>query len=139
MTSTVTRSQSNRAPLGCGGTGDLHHGCAADKSVYIEPHSSLNTSCISKYHVFLGKKAVKMNVSAGVEASRVLSCILFILFSLLHPLFSFSPIFLFAPPPNDSPSHCLPEIISWLLKNNFKSKSARGMNNFGVNCTMEVD
>ncbi len=32
MASTVTRSQSNRAPLGCGGTGDLHHGCAADKS-----------------------------------------------------------------------------------------------------------
>ncbi len=31
-TSTVTRSQSNRAPLGCGGTGDLHHGCVADKS-----------------------------------------------------------------------------------------------------------
>ncbi len=29
MASTVTRSQSNRAPLGCGGTGDLHHGCAA--------------------------------------------------------------------------------------------------------------
>ncbi len=27
MTSTVTRSQSNRAPLGCGGTGDSHHGC----------------------------------------------------------------------------------------------------------------
>ncbi len=32
MASTVTRSQSNRAPLGCGGTGDLHHRCAADKS-----------------------------------------------------------------------------------------------------------
>ncbi len=32
MASTVTRSQSNRAPLGCGGMGDLHHGCAADKS-----------------------------------------------------------------------------------------------------------
>ncbi len=32
MDSTVTRSQSNRAPLGCGGTGDLHHGRAADKS-----------------------------------------------------------------------------------------------------------
>ncbi len=32
MASTVTRSQSNRAPLGSGGTGDLHHGCAADKS-----------------------------------------------------------------------------------------------------------
>ncbi len=32
MTSTVTRSPSNRAPLGCGGTGDSHYGCAADKS-----------------------------------------------------------------------------------------------------------
>ncbi len=32
MASIVTRSQSNRAPLGCGGTGDSHHGCAADKS-----------------------------------------------------------------------------------------------------------
>ncbi len=32
MASTVTRSQSNRAPLGCGGTGDSHHGRAADKS-----------------------------------------------------------------------------------------------------------
>ncbi len=28
----VTRSQSNRAPLACGGTGDSHHGCVADKS-----------------------------------------------------------------------------------------------------------
>ncbi len=32
MASTVTRSQSNRAPLGCGGTRDSHHGCADDKS-----------------------------------------------------------------------------------------------------------
>ncbi len=32
MASTVTRSQSNRAPLRCGGTGDSRHGCAADKS-----------------------------------------------------------------------------------------------------------
>ncbi len=32
MSSTVTRSQSNRAPLGCGGTGDSHHGCSDDKS-----------------------------------------------------------------------------------------------------------
>ncbi len=33
MASTVTRSQSNRAPLGCGGTGDLHHGCTS--KVYL--------------------------------------------------------------------------------------------------------
>ncbi len=32
MSSTVTRSQSNRAPLGCDGTRDSHHGCADDKS-----------------------------------------------------------------------------------------------------------
>ncbi len=31
MASTVTKSQSNRAPLGCCGTGDSH-GCAANKS-----------------------------------------------------------------------------------------------------------
>ncbi len=29
MASTVTRSQSNRAPLGCGGTRDSHHGCCS--------------------------------------------------------------------------------------------------------------
>ncbi len=29
MASTVTRSQSDRAPLGCDGTGDSHQGCAA--------------------------------------------------------------------------------------------------------------
>lgn len=29
--SIVTRSQSKRALLGCGGTEDLHHGCATDK------------------------------------------------------------------------------------------------------------
>ncbi len=32
MASTVTRSQSNRAPLGCGWSRDSHHGWAADKS-----------------------------------------------------------------------------------------------------------
>ncbi len=32
MASTITWSQSKRAPLGCGGREDLHHGCAADKS-----------------------------------------------------------------------------------------------------------
>ncbi len=32
IASTVPRYQSNRAPLGCGGTGDSYHGCAADKS-----------------------------------------------------------------------------------------------------------
>ncbi len=32
VASTVTRSQFNRAPLGCGGMGDSLHGCAANKS-----------------------------------------------------------------------------------------------------------
>ncbi len=32
MASTVTGSQSNRAPLGCGGTRDWHHECVVDKS-----------------------------------------------------------------------------------------------------------
>ncbi len=32
LVSTVTRSQSSRAPLGCGGKGDSHHGWAAHKS-----------------------------------------------------------------------------------------------------------
>ena len=32
MASTVTRPQSNRATLGCGGTGDLPYGCADNKS-----------------------------------------------------------------------------------------------------------
>ncbi len=32
MPCTITRSQFNRAPLACGGTGDSHHGCVADKS-----------------------------------------------------------------------------------------------------------
>ncbi|XP_040902829.1 adenine phosphoribosyltransferase [Toxotes jaculatrix] len=43
MASTVTRSQSNRAPLGCGGTGDSHHGCAADESAAaagVQPSTS---------------------------------------------------------------------------------------------------
>lgn len=32
LTSTVTTSLCGRAPLGCGGLGDSHHGCAAKKS-----------------------------------------------------------------------------------------------------------
>lgn len=32
MASIVIRYQSNKTPLGCGGMGDLHHECAADKS-----------------------------------------------------------------------------------------------------------
>lgn len=35
MSSTVTRPQSNRAPLECSGTGDSYHGCPADKSAAI--------------------------------------------------------------------------------------------------------
>ena len=32
---TVTRSQLNKAPLGCGGTGDSQHECKAEKSAAI--------------------------------------------------------------------------------------------------------
>lgn len=35
--STLTGSQSNRAPLQCGGTGDSRHGCAVDKSTVAVP------------------------------------------------------------------------------------------------------
>ncbi len=43
MASTVTSSQSNRAPLGCGGMGDSHHGCAADKSAATDAVMSIWT------------------------------------------------------------------------------------------------
>ncbi len=33
LNSNGPHSQSSRAPLGCGGSGDSHHGCAANKSV----------------------------------------------------------------------------------------------------------
>jgi len=33
MALTITRSQPNRAYLGCGGLGDLHHGCMMQSSV----------------------------------------------------------------------------------------------------------
>ncbi len=42
MASTVTRSQSDRAPLGCGGTEDSHQGCAADKSAATAWCSHIN-------------------------------------------------------------------------------------------------
>ncbi len=48
MTSTVTRSQSNRAPLGCGGTGDSHHGGAADKSAATVWWYHINMTKISE-------------------------------------------------------------------------------------------
>ncbi len=48
MSSTVTRSQSNRAPLGCGGTGDSHHGCADDKSAVTVWCYHINMTKISE-------------------------------------------------------------------------------------------
>ncbi len=45
MASTVTGSQSNRVPLGCGGTGDSHLKCAADKSA----------ATVWSYHVSIDK------------------------------------------------------------------------------------
>lgn len=35
MASIVNKSQSNRAHLGYGGTGDSYYGCAADKSTWM--------------------------------------------------------------------------------------------------------
>jgi len=43
---TVTRFQSNRAPLGCGGTRDSLHRCAADKSAAID---MLSCQCGPKF------------------------------------------------------------------------------------------
>jgi len=40
MASTVSRSQSDKAALGCGRKGDSHHGCGADKS----------TATVWRYH-----------------------------------------------------------------------------------------
>ncbi len=37
---TVTRSRSNRAPLGCGGMGDSYHGCAADVVIFYKKNMS---------------------------------------------------------------------------------------------------
>ncbi len=48
MASTVTRSQSNRALLGCGGTGDSHHGCVADKSAATAWCNHVNMTKISE-------------------------------------------------------------------------------------------
>ncbi len=51
MSSTVTRSQSNRASLGCGGTGDSRHGCADDKSTatawcYHDNMTKISEECL---------------------------------------------------------------------------------------------
>ncbi len=51
MASTVTRSQSNRAPLGCGGTRDSHHGRADDKSAatawcYHDNMTNISEECL---------------------------------------------------------------------------------------------
>ncbi len=48
MASTVTRSQFNRAHFGCGGAGESHHGCAADKSAVTAWSYHVNMDQISK-------------------------------------------------------------------------------------------
>ncbi len=48
MASTVTRSQSNRAPVGCGGTGDSHQGSADDKSAATAWCNHVNMDKISE-------------------------------------------------------------------------------------------
>ncbi len=60
MTSTFTRSQSNRAPLGCGGTRDSHHGCAADKSA----------APVWCYHVNMDQNLIKTLLNLSHEEIR---------------------------------------------------------------------
>ncbi len=50
MASTVSRSQSNRAPLACGVTGESHHGCAADKFA----------ATVWYYHVYMDQNIWRM-------------------------------------------------------------------------------
>ncbi len=62
MASTVTRSQSNRAPLGCGGTGDSHHGCAATnlqqlRDAIMSIWTKVSEEC---FHMFLIKWPVSV-------------------------------------------------------------------------------
>lgn len=56
MASIITRSQSNRAALGYGGTRDSHHGCTADKSAaiasnsYMKPLRSISSTLLNICH-----------------------------------------------------------------------------------------
>ncbi len=72
MASTVTRSLSNRAPLGCGGTGDLHHGCACNcvmLSCQYGPKSLRNVSntllnlCHKELRQFWRQKGLQTSTS----------------------------------------------------------------------------
>ncbi len=65
MTSTVTRSQSNRAPLGCGGTRDSHHGCADDKSAATVwcYHDNMDQNCFQ--HLV---ESMPRRIKAGLKA-----------------------------------------------------------------------
>ncbi len=70
MASTVTRSQSNRASMACGGTGDSHHGWAADMlSCQYGPKSLRNVSntllnlCHKELRQFWRKNGVQPGTS----------------------------------------------------------------------------
>ncbi|MEQ2160290.1 hypothetical protein GOODEAATRI_032078 [Goodea atripinnis] len=79
----------------CGLDSDVQIQVLTDTQMfYTELHLPLNISCIHKYCALFSKRAGNMNVSAGVDASRVLSCILFILLSFFHSIVLLSPSFL---------------------------------------------
>ncbi len=64
MASTVTRYQSNRALLGCGGTGDLHHGCVADKSAATAwcYHVNMDQNLWGMFHVSNTSRITLVNI-----------------------------------------------------------------------------
>ncbi len=68
MTSTVTRSQSNRAPLGCGGTRDSHHGCVDDKSAATVwcYHDNMDQNCFQ--HLV---ESMPRRIKSGLKANGV--------------------------------------------------------------------
>lgn len=62
LTFTVIRCQSNRAPLGCGETGDSHHGCTADKA------AGLSEECFQECFVESRQQRMKAVLKAtGVQ------------------------------------------------------------------------
>lgn len=72
MTFTVIRCQSNQAPLGCGETGDSHHGCTADKaaglSVVMTIWTKISEACFQECFVDSRQQRIKPVLKAtGVQ------------------------------------------------------------------------
>ncbi len=67
MTSTVTRSQSNRAPLGCGGTGGSHHGLAADNLQQLhDAIMSIWTKSLRNFYILV--ESMQRRIKAVLKA-----------------------------------------------------------------------